>query len=151
MVTGYGVGQPTSHNPVSGPFMHQVMMSQQDQTGHQAGYHTGYQAMGEFPGQQMDLIEADIEPPRSGGFSILSGGSIYPHPQEMGRNTPAGDGLALKLLIHYKYNLRSNNFGKRHYENPNGAFQVSHSARNNVEPSLHTWNLVKLILNYILN
>jgi hypothetical protein len=96
--------------------MQQAMMPQQDQAGYQAGYHTGYHAgyhstgefpgqqmdpieaagygaTGEFPGQQMDPVEADIEHPRSGGFSILPGGRIYPHPHEMGRNTPAGDDL----------------------------------------------------------
>lgn len=44
----------------------------------------------ELEGEQTARYEADVSHPRPGGFSVLPGGRIYPHPQEMGRNTPAG-------------------------------------------------------------
>jgi hypothetical protein len=50
----------------------------------------GQQRVQELEGEQTARYEADVSHLRPGGFSVLPSGRIYPHPQEMGRNTPAG-------------------------------------------------------------
>ena len=52
--------------------------------------HFGQQGAEELEGEQTARYEADTSHARPGGFSVLPGGRIYPHPQKMGRNTPTG-------------------------------------------------------------
>lgn len=49
----------------------------------------GQQRAEELEGEQTARYEADVSHLQPGGFSVLPGGRVYPHPQEMGRNTPA--------------------------------------------------------------
>ena len=81
--------QPSTSMPygtIPAEFVQQQSMGpyQQDPT---VNYY-GPQRAEELEGQQTVLYEADVSHLRPGGFSVLPGGRIYPHPQEMGRNTP---------------------------------------------------------------
>src|SRR5262249_50075351 len=57
---------------------------------HQQGPAFEQQRVEELEGDQTARYEVDTSHLPPGSFSVLPGGRIYPHPQEMGRNTPPG-------------------------------------------------------------
>ena len=54
--------------------------------------HVGQQGaeVQELEGEQIARYETDTSHLRPGGFSVLPGGRIYPHPQRIERNTATG-------------------------------------------------------------